>query len=83
MLANHRRGSVRRTPTAATVGAIVSISLLVSWMFVNRTGGIEKPAASMLLEFLTVFIVTCGGVLVAAGLVGLIPIRGFPRIGRR
>lgn len=32
---------------------------------------------------LTVFIVTCGGVLVAAGLVGLIPIRGLLRIGRR
>ncbi len=78
-----RRGSVRRTLAIATVGAIVSISLLASWMFVNRTGGLEKPAASMLLEFLTVFMVTCGGLWIAAAVVGLIPIRGFPRVGRR
>ena len=67
----------RRTPSAAIVGVMASIALLVAWAFERRVPGLERPAATLLLEFLLAF-VTMFGTLVVAGFV-----TGILLLGRR
>ena len=56
----------------ATAGMIASLSLLIAWEFVKRTGGTAESGSWLLLEFLTVFLVTVGAVAGAALLLGVL-----------
>jgi len=61
-----------QTPTAAILGVMASVALLVAWEFERRISGIDRDAPSMLLEFLMVFAVGFGTLVVAGTLTGLL-----------
>jgi hypothetical protein len=62
----------RAVSNLSTLGVMVSIALLVTWAFIRRLDRGASPE-TLLLEFLTTFIVVCGALVVAAAAVGLLP----------
>jgi hypothetical protein len=68
------RAPRRGVPNIAILGVMISIALLITWTFVSRLeGGATRPE-TLLLEFLTTFIVVCGALVVASAAVGLLPL---------
>ena len=63
----------------AMVGVMASASLLAAWEVTKRTGVTARPAESVLLEFLITFVTTFAAVVVAAWIVGVLPIRAVRR----
>jgi len=55
----------------ASAGVLASLSVLIAWEFVKRTGGTAESGSWLLLEFLTTFLVTFGAAAGAALLLGV------------
>jgi hypothetical protein len=65
----------RRTPAAAILGVMASAALITAWAFERRVGGLERPAATLLLEFLMVFVLVFGTLVVSGLVTGVLPLR--------